>query len=142
MDPCVLHDLNDCIVTDYEIILMHIMLDYTNLIVLNGINVFPLTNVLICLQGSGGGSVVDYVFMKACDLPMVNAFNIGALSSNLDHKPLYLDLTLPHSINKCGKVKEETRYIVRPSYNKAMIFSKEVENHLSKLSLGNDVKEN
>ena len=59
-----------------------------------------------------------------------------------NHKPLYLNLTLSHSINKCGAVKEERRYIIRPCYNKAMIYAKEVENHLSKLSLGNDVKEN
>ena len=71
-------------------------LDYTNLIVLNCINVFPLTNVLTCLLASSGGSVVDYAFMKACDLSMVNAFKIGVLSSDSDHKPLYLDLTLSH----------------------------------------------
>ena len=42
---------------------------------------------------------------------------------------------------KISKVKEERRYIIRPCYNKAMIYAKEVENHLSKLSLGNDVKD-
>ena len=43
---------------DYGRILVHI-LDCTSLIVLNVINVFPLTNVLKCLLASCGGSVVD-----------------------------------------------------------------------------------
>ena len=70
------------------------MLDCTNLIVLNGIKGFPLTNVLTCLPTSSGGSVVDYVFMKACDLSMVNAFKIGPTSLDSNHKPLYMNLTL------------------------------------------------
>ena len=64
VDPCVLRDSKDCIVTNYGRTLMH-MLDCTNLIVLNGIKGFPLTNVLTCLPTSSGGSVVDYVFMKS-----------------------------------------------------------------------------
>ena len=87
MDPCVLCDSKDCIV------------------------VFPLTNVITCLPTSGGGSVVDYILKKACDLSMVNAFNIGPLFLNLDHKPLYFDLTVSHSINKYSQMKEERRYI-------------------------------
>ena len=67
----------------------------TNLIVLNGINVFPFTY----LVASRGGSVVDYVLMKAYELSMMNAFNIGPLSLDSDHKPLYLDHTLSNSIN-------------------------------------------
>ena len=55
-----------------------------------------LFSLLICLPVSGGGSVVDYVFMKACDLSMVNAFKIGPTSSYSNHKPLYLNLTLSH----------------------------------------------
>ena len=86
--------------------------------------------------------VVDYVFMKGCNLSMVNSYKIGALSSISNHKPLYLDLTLSHSINKYGKVKEERRYVIQTCYKKAMINAKEVENHLSTISLGNDVKEN
>ena len=47
------------------------------MIVLNGINVFPLTNVLTCSPTSCGGSVVDYVFLKTCDLSTVHAFKAG-----------------------------------------------------------------
>ena len=65
----------------------------------------------------------------ACDISMVNAFKIGTLSPNADYKPLYLDLTLSHSINKCTKMKEERKYIIRHCYNKAMIYAKEVEKH-------------
>ena len=107
------------------------MIDCVNLAVLNGINVFPFTY----LVASRGGSVVDYVLMKACDLSMVNEFKIDPLS-------LLLEPYLSYSINKCSKVKEERRYVIRPCYNKALIYAKEVENHLSKLSLGYDVKEN
>ena len=138
VNPFLLRESKDCIVTDYGRILIH-MLDWTTMIVLNDINVFFLTNLLTCLPVSSGGSELDYVFRKACDLSMVNAFKIGPLSPYSDHKPLYLNLILSHSINKCGKVKEERRYIIRPCYNKAMIYAKEVENHLSKLSLGNDI---
>ena len=60
VDPCLLHDSKDCLVMDYGKVLIH-MLDSTNLIVLNGVTVFPLTNVLTCLPTLGGGSVVDYV---------------------------------------------------------------------------------
>ena len=63
VDPCLLCDSKDCIVTNNWRILIHI-LDCTNLIVLNSINVFPFT----CLLASHGGSVVDYVLMKAYDL--------------------------------------------------------------------------
>ena len=118
---------------------LYICFDYTNLIVLNG-NFFPSTNVLTCLLALGGPSVVDYEFMEACDLSIVYAFKIGPLSPHSDHKPLYLDLTLSHSINKCSKMKEERRYIIQPCYNKARIHAKEVENHNSKFSLSNDVK--
>ena len=86
-------------------------------------------------------SVVDYVFIKACDLSMANALKIGPTSLGSNHKPLYLNLTLS-PINKCGKVKEQRRYMIQPCYNKATIYVKEVEKHLSKHSLGNDVKEN
>ena len=48
VDPGLLHDSKDCIMMDYGRILIH-MLDCTDMIVLNGINVFPLTNVLTCL---------------------------------------------------------------------------------------------
>ena len=105
LDPCLLHDSKDCMVMNYGTILIH-MLDCTNLIVLNGRNVFPWTNVLTCLPSSSGGTVVDYVCMKACDVPMVTAFKISPLSPNSDHKPLYLDLTLAHSINKCEREKK------------------------------------
>ena len=84
MNPCLLRDSKYCIMTDYGRILMH-MLDCTNLIVLNGINVFPLTNVLTCLPTSGGGRVVDYVFKKACDVSMVNAIKISPLFLNSNH---------------------------------------------------------
>ena len=47
VDPFLLHDSKDCIVMDYGRILIH-MLDYTNLIILNDINVFSLTNVITC----------------------------------------------------------------------------------------------
>ena len=101
VDPCLLRDSKDCIVTNYGRTLMH-MLDCTNLIVLNGIKGFPLTNVLTCLPTSSGGSLVDYVLMKAYDLSnvMVNAFKIGSLSLDSNHKLVYLDITLSHSINK------------------------------------------
>ena len=49
VDPCLLRDSKDCIVIDYGIILIH-MHDNTNLIILNGINIFPLTNVLNVYQ--------------------------------------------------------------------------------------------
>ena len=133
LDPCLLHDSKDCMVMNYGIILIH-MLDCTNLIVLNGRSVFPWTNVLTCLPSSSGGRVVDYVFMKACDVPMVTAFKISPLSPNSDHKPL-------HSHTLSTNVKEERRYIIRPCYKKVMIYAKEVEKHLSILFLDNDVKE-
>ena len=53
---------------------IHMLDYYINFIILNGINVFPLKFVLTCLPTSYGGSVVDYMLMKACDLSMVNAF--------------------------------------------------------------------
>ena len=37
----------------------------------------------------GGGSLVDYIFMKARDLSMVNAFKIGLLSLDLNHNVQY-----------------------------------------------------
>ena len=46
---------------DYGNILIHMI--NTNLIVLNGINVFPFINVLKCLPALGGGSVVDYTYL-------------------------------------------------------------------------------
>ena len=67
---------------------------YIFLIVLNGINVFPLTNVLTCSPDSSGGSAVDYILTEACDQYMEKEFTIGPLSLESDHKPLYLDLTL------------------------------------------------
>ena len=89
--PCLLRDSKDCIVMDYGRILIH-MLDCTDMIVLNGINVFPLTKVITYLLDSDGRSVVyhvdilpqglwknSYVSMKACDLSMVNAFKVGDL---------------------------------------------------------------
>ena len=60
VDYCLLHNSKNCMVTNDGRILIH-MLDCTSLIVLNGINVFPLTNVLTSLPTSCGGSVVDYV---------------------------------------------------------------------------------
>ena len=71
----------------------------------------------------------------------MNAFEIGSLSLDSDHKPLYLNLILSHSNNKSNKVKEEKSYIIQPCYNKAGIYAKEVEDRLLKSSLGNDVKE-
>ena len=71
MNPCLLRDSKDCITADYGRIIMH-MLDCTNLIVLN--ERFSFDKGTHMLPASGGGSVVDYVFMKACDLSMVNAF--------------------------------------------------------------------
>ena len=73
--------------SDYGKLLIH-MLNCTNLIVLNGIKAFPLTNVLTCLLFSGGGSVVDYALMLACELSMVNVFNVGSLSPDSDHKAI------------------------------------------------------
>ena len=94
----------DGILLDYGKTLID-MINNTNLIVLNGIKVFHLTIALTCLLALGRGSVVDYVFMKACDLSMVNAFNIGPLFLNLDHNLVYFDLTLSHSFNKYSKMK-------------------------------------
>ena len=63
------------------------------------------------------------------------------LSPDLDHKPLYLDLAIPHS-TRCRGVKDEKRCIIRPCYEKAKMYAKEVENHLLNFSLSNNVKEN
>ena len=68
---------------------------------------------------------------------MVNAFKIGPLSCDSYYKPWYMDL---HS--HTYRVKEKRRYITQLCYNKATIYGKEVQNHLSKISVDNNVKEN
>lgn len=78
------------------------------LIVLNGINVSPLTNALTCLPVSSGGSVVDYVLTKACKLSMVNAFKISPLS----HDSYYISpCTCTYTLT-LFRVKEERKYII------------------------------
>ena len=91
---------------------------------------------------SGGGRVVDYALMLACDLSLVNVFKVDSLSPDSDHKPLYLELAIPHFTNRCHGVKDKKRCIIRPSYEKTKMHANEVENHLLNLSLNNDVKEN
>ena len=141
VEHCLLRDSEDCVMSDYGKLLIH-MLNCTNLIILNGTKAFPSTNVLTCLPSSGGGSVVDYALMLACDLSLVNVFKVGSLSPDSDHKPLYLELAIPHFTNRCHGVKDEKRCIIRPCYEKAKMYANEVENHLLKFSLSNDVKEN
>ena len=53
-----LRDLKDCVMSDYEKLLIH-TLNCTNLIILNVIKAFPSTNVLTCLPCSVGGNVVE-----------------------------------------------------------------------------------
>ena len=89
VDPCLLCDSKGLYSdglwkNSYEYAWLH------KLDCLECINVFPLTNVLACLPAWGARSVVDYVFMKGCNLSMVNSYKIGALSSVSNHKPLYL----------------------------------------------------
>ena len=95
-----LRDSKDCVMLDYGKRLIY-MLNCTNLIILNGIKAFPLTNVLTCLPSSGGGSVVDYASMLACDLSLMNVFKVGSLSPDSDQTPLYLELAIPDFINRC-----------------------------------------
>ena len=125
--------------SDYGTLLIH-MLNCTNLIILNGIMAFPLANVLTCLPSSGGGSVVDYASMLACDLSLMNVFKVGSLSPDSDQTPLYLELAIPHFINRCHGVKDEKRCIIRPCYEKAKMYPNEVENHLLNFSLSNDAR--
>ena len=138
VEHCLLGDSEDCVMSDYGKLLIH-MLNCTNLIILNGTKAFPSTNVLTCLPSSGGGSVVDYALMfnLACDLSLVNVFKVGSLSLDSDHKPLYLELAIPHLTNRCNGVKDEKRCIIRPSYEKAKMYANEVENHLLSFSLSN-----
>ena len=96
VEHCLLHDLEDCVMSDYGKRLIR-MLNCTNSIILNGIKAFSLINVLTCLPSSGGGSVVDYTLMLACDLSLVNVFKVGSLSPDSDHKPLYLELATRYS---------------------------------------------
>ena len=89
--------------SDYGKLLIH-MLNCTKLIIVNGITAFPSTNVLTCLPSSGGGS---YALMLACDLSLVNVFKVGSLSPDSHHKPLYLELAIPHFTNRCHGVKDK-----------------------------------
>ena len=61
--------LEDCIVLDYGMLHVH-MLKCTNLHILYGIHVLPITNILMCLLALGEGSVVVYVLVKECDASM------------------------------------------------------------------------
>ena len=83
-EHCLLRESEDCVMSDYGKLMIH-MLNCTNLIILNGTKAFPSTNVLTCLPSSGGGSVVDYALMLACDLSLVNVFKVGSLFYLLTH---------------------------------------------------------
>ena len=80
--------------------------------------------------------------MKAYDLSIINAFIIGPLSPDSDHKPLYIDLAISHPTSKCNRVKRERKCIIRPCYNKANLYATELENHVTKLSLCDDINTN
>ena len=89
-----------------------------------------MTNVLTCLPASGGGSVVDYVFMKECDPSMVIRFKIGPLSQDSNHKPVYLYLHIAIKnlqIDQCIRVQKEMRYVTQPGYQNQNLYSNEVE---------------
>ena len=86
IEHCLFRDSEDCVMLDYGKLLIN-MLNCTNLIILNCIKAFPLRNVLTCLPSLGGGNVVDYTLMSACDLSLVNVFKVGSLSPDSDHKP-------------------------------------------------------
>ena len=95
-----MRDLEDCVMSDYGRLLIY-KLECTKLHILNGTHVFLMTNVLTCLLTSSGGSVVHYVLVKVCDASILNKFNIGPLSLDSDHKPLYLhNVTKTHTLTK------------------------------------------
>ena len=56
--------------------------------------------------------MVDYALMLACDLPLVNVFKLGSLSPGLDHKPLYLELAIPHFTKRCHRTPGHLKQVI------------------------------